>query len=76
MLGNEAVHDLPSGSQGAQGPRLVLAHETRVSGHVGGEDRRQTPFDPLFLLGLHPTSPAFGSIVLRTGRRFKGRLNG
>ena len=53
MLGDEPVHDLAGGSQGAQRPGLVLAHQARVSGHVGSENRRQTPFDPLFLLGMH-----------------------
>jgi hypothetical protein len=53
MLGDEAVHDLASGSQGAQGPGLVLAHQARVPGHVRRKDRRKTPFDPLFVLRRH-----------------------
>ena len=50
---NQAVHDLASGSEGAQRPGLVLAYKARVSRHISGEDRCQTPFDPLFLLGRH-----------------------
>jgi hypothetical protein len=30
VVPNQPVHDLPSGSQGAQGARLVLAHQSRV----------------------------------------------
>ena len=53
MLLNEPVHNLARGAQGAQRPGLVLAHQARVARHVGGEDRCQTPFDPLFLLRRH-----------------------
>jgi hypothetical protein len=67
MLGNETVHNLASGSKGAQGPGLVLADEARVSGHVGGEDRRQAPLNPLFLLWLHPTYLPLGQSCFGPG---------
>jgi hypothetical protein len=76
MLRNKSVHYLPSGGQGAQSPGLVLAHQARVPGYVGGKDRRETPFDPLFLLWLHPVAPSAWAIVLRTGLGFKGQVNG
>ena len=72
MVPNQPVHDLASGSEGTQRPGLVLAHKARVASYVGGKDRRQPPFDPLFLLGRHRfTLP--GVIVRRKGSGFKGR---
>ena len=56
MVPNQPVHDLASGSEGAQRPGLVLAHQARVPGHVSCEDRCQTPFDPLFVWWLHRSS--------------------
>jgi len=56
MLRNKSVHNFARGSEGAQRTGLVLTHQTRVSSYVGGEDRRETPFGPLLLFGLHPSA--------------------
>src|SRR4051794_29644190 len=53
MLLDEPVHNLTGGAQGAQCPSLVLAYKAAVARDVGGEDRCQTPFDPVFLLRRH-----------------------
>jgi len=47
MLGNEAVHDLAMRRERAKRRDLVLAHQARVPGHVGGKDCRQPALDPL-----------------------------
>jgi len=53
MLLNEPVHNLTGGAQGVQRPGLVLAYKAAVARDVSGEDRCQTPFDPVFLLRRH-----------------------
>ena len=61
MLSNQPVHDLASGSEGAQSPGLVLAYQAGVPRHISGENRCQSPFNPLFLVGEAPFHPAVGA---------------
>ena len=68
------VQNLASGGQGTQRPGLVLAHQARVASHVGGEDRRELPFDSLFLLGLHRFPPPSQQIVRRKEPGFKDSM--
>ena len=72
VIANQPIHDLASGSEGTQRPGLVLAHQARIAGNVRNEDRCQTPFDPLFLLGRH-RSPCRWGIVRRKEAGFKGQ---
>jgi hypothetical protein len=45
MLRNETVHNLTMSRKISQGADLILAHQTRVAGHVSSQDRGQTPLD-------------------------------
>jgi hypothetical protein len=62
VVPNQPIHDLASGSQGAECPSFVLADQARVPGHIRSEDRCQPSLDPLFLFGRH-RSPLSGAVA-------------
>jgi hypothetical protein len=43
--------------EAAERPFLVGFDQARIAGHIGGEDRREPPFDASRTNGLHAASP-------------------
>jgi hypothetical protein len=64
-----------------QGAFLVRPYETGIRNHIRGEDRRQSPLDPLTLRGDHLSpqlgigcSPTLGSEHHASGNQAPGAL--
>jgi hypothetical protein len=70
VVPNQPIHDIASSGEGAQGPRLILAHQARVPGYLGSEiaaSRRST----LCSFGGCTGPPLPSAMVLRARPGFK-----
>ncbi len=64
MLRHQRIGNGPVFTQGAGGADLVEAHQSRITGHIGGHDSRQSPSDPVRLVLLHGKASPFAHCIV------------